>query len=63
GFEHSLQGCCGTGTMEMASVCNTDDIICPDPSKYLFWDSVHLTQEGYSVLANSGQTLLPYLTS
>ncbi|MCI31043.1 GDSL esterase/lipase, partial [Trifolium medium] len=36
------QGCCRW----VLSVCNTDDITCPDPSKYLFWDAVHLTQEG-----------------
>lgn len=50
--------------MEMGPVCNALELTCPDPSKYLFWDAVHLTQAGYKVLAETGrQSVLPYLTS
>ncbi|XP_061351654.1 GDSL esterase/lipase At2g40250 [Gastrolobium bilobum] len=64
GFQQALQGCCGTGLIEMGPVCNVLDLTCSDPSKYLFWDAVHLTQTGYYFLAESGrQHLLPYFTS
>ncbi|XP_019418505.1 PREDICTED: GDSL esterase/lipase At2g40250-like [Lupinus angustifolius] len=64
GFVQTLEGCCGTGLLEMGPVCNVFDPICMDPSKYLFWDAVHLTQRGYSILAESGrQYLIPYITS
>ncbi|KAJ1375431.1 SGNH hydrolase superfamily [Sesbania bispinosa] len=65
GFEKSvLEGCCGTGLLEMGPVCNAFDITCPDTSKYLFWDAVHLTEAGNSYVAESGQqNVLPYLTS
>ncbi|TKY56891.1 GDSL esterase/lipase [Spatholobus suberectus] len=64
GFAQTLQGCCGTGLLEMGPVCNVLDLTCPDPSKFLFWDAVHLTDAGNYVLAQSGrQTVLPYLTS
>ncbi|XP_057441774.1 GDSL esterase/lipase At2g40250 [Lotus japonicus] len=64
GFVQSRLGCCGTGLMEMGPVCNALELTCPDPSKYLFWDAVHLTQAGYKVLAETGrQSVLPYLTS
>ncbi|KAJ1401173.1 SGNH hydrolase superfamily [Sesbania bispinosa] len=64
GFEQSLQGCCGTGLLEMGPVCNAFDRTCPNSSRYLFWDAVHLTEAGYSFLAESGrQKLLPYLTN
>lgn len=64
GFTQSLQGCCGTGLLEMGPVCNVFDFTCPDASKYVFWDAVHLTEAANYVLAQSGrQNVLPYLTS
>ncbi|XP_027368519.1 GDSL esterase/lipase At2g40250 [Abrus precatorius] len=64
GFVQTLQGCCGTGLMEMGPVCNALDLTCPDSSKFLFWDAVHLTQAGYHILVESGRhNLLPYLTN
>ena len=61
GFVQTLQGCCGTGLLEMGPVCNVLDPTCPDPSKYLFWDAVHLTQAAYRFLAESGlRNVLPY---
>ncbi|KAI4306857.1 hypothetical protein L6164_030101 [Bauhinia variegata] len=64
GFDETHQGCCGTGHIEMGPLCNVLDPICPDASKYLFWDAVHPTQAAYSVLADYGlKTLLPYLNN
>lgn len=64
GFAQTLQGCCGTGLLEMGPVCNAHDLTCPDSSKYLFCDAVHLTEAGNYVLAESGrQNVLRYLGS
>ncbi|KAI3797000.1 hypothetical protein L1987_39688 [Smallanthus sonchifolius] len=58
--DHSLQyglevvdrGCCGTGAVEVAVLCNKLSPICPDDSKYLFWDSIHLTDKGYNIVVD-----------
>ncbi|KAF8396961.1 hypothetical protein HHK36_018598 [Tetracentron sinense] len=64
GFEHTLQGCCGTGSVEMGSLCGGMTPTCRDPSKYLFWDAVHPTQAAYQILANIySTTVLPHLLS
>ncbi|KHN38528.1 GDSL esterase/lipase [Glycine soja] len=50
--------------LEMGPVCNALDLTCPDPSKYLFWDAVHLTEAGNYVLAENGQqNVIPYLSN
>ncbi|KAL2895406.1 GDSL esterase/lipase EXL3, partial [Bienertia sinuspersici] len=50
-FEQSAKGCCGTGVIEVTSLlCNKLDAICPDNSKYLFWDSYHPTEKGYKTI-------------
>eukprot|EP00253_Pinus_taeda_P000656 PITA_00656 len=51
GFEEVRQGCCGTGLMETAILCNPTSPVCPDPSKYVFWDSFHPTERAYNILA------------
>nr|KYP73079.1 GDSL esterase/lipase At2g40250 family [Cajanus cajan] len=64
GFEETVDGCCGTGLLEMGPVCNIMELTCPDSSKYLFWDAVHLTEAGNYFLAQSGRkNVLPYLTN
>ncbi|XP_052200702.1 GDSL esterase/lipase EXL3-like isoform X1 [Diospyros lotus] len=50
GFEVVDKGCCGTGTIEVAILCNFTSKMCPDESIYLFWDSFHPTEGGYKVL-------------
>ncbi|XP_021756595.1 GDSL esterase/lipase EXL3-like [Chenopodium quinoa] len=51
GFEQVVKGCCGTGLIEVTSLlCNKLDAVCPDDTKYLFWDSYHPTEKGYQVL-------------
>lgn len=52
GFEQVEKGCCGTGLIELALLCNTFDPICSDDSKYLFWDSAHPTEKGYQTLVS-----------
>ncbi|KAI3908820.1 hypothetical protein MKW98_029370 [Papaver atlanticum] len=53
GFENTEEGCCGTGTFETGIFCKAGIALpCPDPSKYVFWDSVHPTEKVYSIVAN-----------
>ncbi|KAL4583173.1 hypothetical protein LXL04_007739 [Taraxacum kok-saghyz] len=52
GLEVVDKGCCGTGNIEVAVLCNQYLTTCDDPSKHLFWDSFHLTDKGYSMLIN-----------
>lgn len=52
GFETSNRGCCGTGLIEVGVTCNSNtSVTCPDASKYVFWDSVHSTEETYHLTA------------
>ncbi|KAI3797339.1 hypothetical protein L1987_32595 [Smallanthus sonchifolius] len=50
GLEVVDKGCCGTGVVEFAVLCNKLTPVCPDDSKYLYWDSVHLADKGYSIV-------------
>ncbi|KAI3868599.1 hypothetical protein MKW92_021174 [Papaver armeniacum] len=53
GFENTEEGCCGTGTFELGILCKAGDALsCPDPSKYVFWDSVHPSEKVYNIIAN-----------
>ncbi|KAJ9542197.1 hypothetical protein OSB04_028703 [Centaurea solstitialis] len=52
GFEVIDRGCCGTGLAEVAILCNKLSPTCVDDSKFLFWDSVHLTEKGYSIVVD-----------
>lgn len=64
GFEETSRGCCGSGLVEMGSMCNRMSSLCSDASKYMFWDCVHPTQAVYQFLANYFlQTVLPLLTT
>eukprot|EP00253_Pinus_taeda_P003371 PITA_03371 len=51
GFEVVRKGCCGTGLLETAILCNPTTPVCRDPSKYVFWDSFHPTDKAYNILA------------
>ncbi|GLJ22973.1 hypothetical protein SUGI_0433390 [Cryptomeria japonica] len=53
GFEEARKGCCGTGLLETAILCNPSSISCAEPSKYVFWDSFHPTTECYQIIANN----------
>ncbi|KAL8130687.1 hypothetical protein V2J09_019842 [Rumex salicifolius] len=50
GLEVVTKGCCGTGLIEVSVLCNKLDPVCPDDSNYLFWDSYHPTEKGYTIL-------------
>ncbi|PWA44048.1 Lipase, GDSL [Artemisia annua] len=52
GIEVIDRGCCGTGLIEVAILCNPLLPTCVDSSKYLFWDSYHPSNKGYSILIN-----------
>ncbi|KAI3724487.1 hypothetical protein L2E82_36266 [Cichorium intybus] len=52
GIEVVDKGCCGTGNLEVAILCNHLLPTCLDHSKYLFWDSYHPTDKGYTILIN-----------
>ncbi|XP_030934786.1 GDSL esterase/lipase EXL3-like [Quercus lobata] len=54
GFEIANKGCCGTGTVEVAILCNQLDHhhTCTDDSKYVFFDSYHPTEKAYKIIVN-----------
>ncbi|KAK7302880.1 hypothetical protein RJT34_13777 [Clitoria ternatea] len=47
GFDEVNNGCCGSGYIEASVMCNRFSIVCSDPSKYVFWDSIHPTEKAY----------------
>ncbi|XP_031265521.1 GDSL esterase/lipase EXL3-like [Pistacia vera] len=54
GFEISDKGCCGTGNIEVAELCNRfTSSVCSNASSYVFWDSYHPTERAYKVLTTS----------
>ncbi|XP_019052224.1 PREDICTED: GDSL esterase/lipase At2g40250-like [Nelumbo nucifera] len=64
GFVETRRGCCGMGLVEMGGMCNSATPVCPDASKFVFWDAVHPTQATYQILANIfTATVLPRLVS
>jgi len=50
GFDEVDQGCCGSGYIEATFLCNEFSLVCSDPSKFVFWDSIHPTEKAYSRL-------------
>ncbi|KAK7300865.1 hypothetical protein RJT34_11716 [Clitoria ternatea] len=52
GMEETSRGCCGLGTVEVPPFCNEFTPLCPNASKYIFWDSIHFTEIAYTYLAN-----------
>ncbi|KAK0578789.1 hypothetical protein LWI29_016208 [Acer saccharum] len=48
GFDEVNNGCCGTGYVEAGLLCNPKSYVCPDASKYVFWDSIHPTEKTYN---------------
>ncbi|KAH6805466.1 hypothetical protein C2S51_030297 [Perilla frutescens var. frutescens] len=50
GLNTTLEGCCGTGSLELGPFCTILARTCENPSKYLFWDEAHPTQATYQVL-------------
>ncbi|KAK9062728.1 hypothetical protein SSX86_019917 [Deinandra increscens subsp. villosa] len=52
GFDVVDKGCCGTGKAEVLYLCNKLTPTCPDRSKYLFWDGLHITEKGYNIIVD-----------
>ncbi|KAG2409571.1 GDSL esterase/lipase [Vigna angularis] len=47
GFDEVDHGCCGSGYIETTFMCNGFSFVCSDPSKFVFWDSIHPTEKAY----------------
>ncbi|PIN15631.1 Triacylglycerol lipase [Handroanthus impetiginosus] len=50
GFDTANRGCCGSGLVETTFLCNPASSVCDNPSKYVFFDSVHPTQATYNYI-------------
>ncbi|KAK9698005.1 hypothetical protein RND81_08G076400 [Saponaria officinalis] len=61
GFEDVSSGCCGTGYLEAAYLCNTASYVCADASKYVFWDSIHPTQMTYYLLFKDVRPVIDFV--
>lgn len=53
-----MSGCCGTGLVEAAVLCNLKSVVCEDASRYVFWDSIHPTEKSYFIAFNSMRHLI-----
>ncbi|XP_049934574.1 GDSL esterase/lipase At1g28600-like isoform X2 [Nymphaea colorata] len=56
GFESALRACCGDGepyNFNSKVLCGQKGIkACDDPSRYVNWDGIHLTDKAYNLMAN-----------
>ncbi|KAL5698239.1 hypothetical protein ACHQM5_029305 [Ranunculus cassubicifolius] len=50
GFAEQSRGCCGTGLLEATFLCNRHSYVCPDRSKFVFWDAIHPTEKTYNLI-------------
>ncbi|KAL8531162.1 hypothetical protein ACS0TY_007971 [Phlomoides rotata] len=63
GLVEARRGCCGTGLVEAGPLCTRFTPVCSNPSRYLFFDSIHPTQSTYNILShNLFHLLLPNLS-
>ncbi|XP_059302769.1 GDSL esterase/lipase At5g45960-like isoform X2 [Lycium ferocissimum] len=61
-FENVNRGCCGTGSVEFAFLCNPISFVCPNASKYVFWDSIHPTEKAYYLVSQALQPTIDSIT-
>jgi len=61
GFDEVDRGCCGSGFIEATFMCNRISHVCSDPSKYVFWDSIHPTEKAYHNLFVANRHVLDAL--
>ncbi|XP_027333157.1 GDSL esterase/lipase EXL3-like [Abrus precatorius] len=62
GYKVVDRGCCGTGKIEVAVLCNPLDATCPNAADYVFWDSYHPTEGVYRrIITQVLQKYLPRL--
>jgi phospholipase/lecithinase/hemolysin len=57
GFKESFKACCGTSgepyNFDILNTCGTPSTkACTNPSQYINWDGVHLTEAMYKVVSN-----------
>ncbi|KAE8722754.1 GDSL esterase/lipase [Hibiscus syriacus] len=52
GFTETNKGCCGTGLVEAAFLCNAETPVCEKPSEFMFWDSIHPSETAYRALCD-----------
>ncbi|KAG8364441.1 hypothetical protein BUALT_Bualt19G0129200 [Buddleja alternifolia] len=52
-FENVDEACCGHGDLSAAGPCNRTAKLCPDRTKYLFWDLFHPTQKAADLAAHT----------
>ncbi|KAL0407027.1 UNVERIFIED_CONTAM: Acetylajmalan esterase [Sesamum latifolium] len=54
GFD-TERACCGSGgkySFNMTRMCGAPGVgVCADPGRFLSWDGIHLTQQGYKIMA------------
>ncbi|CAA7024959.1 unnamed protein product [Microthlaspi erraticum] len=65
GFEVADKGCCGTGVIELAVLCNQlTPFTCSDPSTHVFFDSYHPSEKAYHILTDKAMDkYLKYLSN
>ncbi|GAA0142027.1 lipase [Lithospermum erythrorhizon] len=51
GFTNVNTACCGKGKLNAEQSCNVTSNLCPDRTKYLFWDLFHPTQAAANLAA------------
>ncbi|KAF7824416.1 GDSL esterase/lipase [Senna tora] len=61
GFDEVNKGCCGSGYIEASFLCNNISLVCSDPSKYVFWDSIHPTQEAYHNIFLAARSTIDFI--
>ncbi|KAM7256086.1 hypothetical protein ACFE04_011827 [Oxalis oulophora] len=49
GFVETKKGCCGTGMLEAAILCNMKIPLCRNASEYVFYDSIHPSEATYKI--------------
>ncbi|KAL0837630.1 hypothetical protein Bca101_089520 [Brassica carinata] len=53
GFKVADKGCCGTGRIALAVLCNKlTPFTCSDPSTHVFFDSYHPTEKAYQIITD-----------
>lgn len=60
-FEEVSNGCCGTGYLEVGFLCNPKSYVCPDASKYVFFDSIHPSEKTYYKVFETARDNVDYL--
>ncbi|KAI8525589.1 hypothetical protein RHMOL_Rhmol13G0242200 [Rhododendron molle] len=60
-FDEVSSGCCGTGLLETAFLCNPDSYVCSNALKYVFWDSMHPSEKTYKLLFEAAKSDIDFL--